>query len=550
MRPDSLLFVASTLLLAVAASAQVAQPGRPASSRHAALALGDVPAYVLPAPDLERLMREDEERNHWPLRYGAAIPTGFATDDAGRWDVLGGELVWRLRIVSPGARSLGLLFDRYELPASGRVFVYTPDRSMVLGAFTAATRQANGMLAVQPVLGDEVVIEYVQDAGDSGAPELRVGEVVHDYRGILDQLALDAPMALTGAGCLVDVNCPQGALFQDIKRSAMFMLFSGTYCSAGLLNNTADDETPYFLTANHCGNMTNVVAVFGYENAGCGSGGSSQSNTVAGATLLVASNQHDSQLYVLSNPVPHAYEPFYAGWERGSAPPGPAISISHPNGLPKKIARDDDAPVLSGTNFRATWEIGKLEPGSSGSPLFSGDKRVLGPACCVSDFTCNQWAIYGRFGLFWTQKSLGQWLDPLALDPQAIDGWDPVNGQAIPYNGSGINPIVYTSVTPPTLGTTWVAQIDTTVLPFPSTTWIVGYLGPSSGAILPQGELLVSTAGGRLFLSVAGSSGGISQHSNPIPNLPILVGQNAYTQGVLLLGTPTLLTNGLELRLR
>jgi lysyl endopeptidase len=550
MRLARLLSVACTSLLAVPAAAQIAQPGRPASARHLALAPADVPAYVLPEPDLARLMREDEERNHWPLRYGAALATALASDDAGRWDALGGELVWRIRIASPGARSLGLLFDRYELPPTGRVFVYPGDRSTVLGAFTQATRQPNGMLAVQPVLGDELVVEYVQDAADPGRPELRIGEVVHDYRGILDQLAVDGSLALSGGGCLVDVNCPAGAAFQDIKRSVMFMLFSGTFCSAGLLNNTADDETPYFLTANHCGNMTNVVAVFGYENVGCGPGGASQADTVSGATLLAASSNHDSQLYVLSSSPPHVYEPFYAGWDRGSAPPGPAISISHPSGHPQKIARDHEAPVLSGTNFRATWDFGRLEGGSSGSPLFSGDKRVIGPACCVSDFTCNQWAIYGRFGLFWTARNLQTWLDPLGADPEGIDGFDPINGQAVVYNGSGANASVYRSVTPPTLGTTWIAEIDASIIPFPTTSWIVAYLTPSSGTFLPQGELLVSIAGGRLFLSVAAPSGGIAQHSNPIPNLPILIGQKAFTQGVLVAGAPLLLTNGLELRLR
>ncbi len=540
----------SALLLGTVAAAQLGQAGQPASARQPQLLPDDVPTRVMPRPDVEGLMREDEERNHWPARYGAVIPTTLSSDDAGRWDdVPSGELVWRLRLVSPGARSLGILFDRFELPASGKLFVHGAKRDTVLGAFTQATRQANGMLAVQPVVGDELTLEYVQDLDDPGRPLLGVGEVIHDYRGILDALFLENPVAL-GGGCLIDINCAIGAPYRDIQRSVLFVLFSGSYCSAGLVNNTAGDGTPYFLTANHCGDMTNVVAVFGYENVGCSMGPSSQANSISGATLLAASTRFDSQLYQLSAAPPASFQPFFAGWDRNLNQPGPAISISHPNGAPKKIARDNDTPLVNGTRYQATWEVGKLSPGSSGSPLFNGAKRVIGPACCVNDFTCNgQWGIYGRFGGFWAQKNLGQWLDPLAVDPLSLDGFDPFQGQAIVYNGSGANLVLYSSTTPPTLGTTWNAALSTASFPGATETWIFGYLAPSSGTFLPYGELLVDSSSPKAFTSIAPSAGGVSLHSNALPNLPALIGLELYTQG-LLLGGPILLTNGIELRLR
>lgn len=550
MRHALLLSSFSLGLLASTLGAQLAQPGQPATARHAHALASDLPAFVLPRPDVARYLAEDEAGGNWPYRYGAVIPSTLSMDDAGTWEELpSGELVWRLRLTSPGARSLGLLFGEYELPAGGRLFVYDQARTQVLGAFISATRQPNGMLAVQPVFGDDLTLEYVQDATVSAKPKLRLAEVVHDYRGILDAVRVGAPQSLM-AGCLVDVNCAQGAPYQDVKRAVVLVLFGGIYCSAGMLNNTAADGTPYFLTANHCGNMTNGVAVFGYENAACGSGGASQANTVSGATLLANSTLFDSQLYLLSSPPPASFLPFYAGWDRSTNPPGPSISISHPNALPKKIAGDSDAPTLNGTRFQAIWDYGKLEPGSSGSPLFCGTKRVIGPACCVSDFTCrSQWAIYGRFGGFWQQQNLAQWLDPLSADPQTLDGLDLSPAQALPYNGGGSNLQLYVSTTPPALGTTWQASIDATLLPFTTSTWIFGYVTPSAGSFTPWGELLVSTASPRLFVSIAPAVGGASLHSNPIPNLPALAGQTAWTQGLLLGPGPLLLTNGVELRL-
>jgi len=550
MRPATIALLAS--LLSVSASAQLSVPGSPASQRHPGLLTDQVATHVVARPDVETLMREDEQRNQWPLRYGAVVPLGLSSDEAGTWEELpGGELVWRLRLVAPGAYSLGLLLDRFEPAPGGELYVVSAGGATRLGAFTAAARQPNGMLALQPVLGSELVVEYVQPAAETARPELRLGEVVWDYLGILDRLVLEQPLALGGGGCLVDINCPQGQGYQDIKRSVLFVLVGGGFCSATLLNNTAEDQTPYFLTANHCGNMTNVVAVFGYENSGCSTADASQMLSLSGATLLAASNRYDSQLYRLSSTPPASFEPFYAGWDRATNPPGPGISISHPSGLPRKLARDNDAPVLNNTDFRATWELGKLEGGSSGSALFSGAKRVLGAACCVSDFDCRtQWAIYGRLGGFYDQKLLGQWLDPLGVDPTAIDGYDPFQGQAVVYDGSGANPVVYSS-SPPTVGSVWTATIDTTAVPFPNvSTWIAGYRQPAAGFFVSQGELLVDLGSPLLFTSIAPSVANVSTHTSPIPANPALIGTRVYTQAVIVLGQPLTLTNGLELRLR
>lgn len=539
-------------VLAAPRLAQVSVPGTPPSLRQPLLFVEEPPLVLLPAPDVAALRAEDEVRGQWPLRYGAVIATELDSARTGEWlQLAGGELVWRVALASPGALSLGVLFDRFELPPGGELYLHDAGRTRVLGAYTAENRQENGMLAIEPVLGERVVIEYVQPAGVASMPALRIGEVVHDYLGILDRLVVEAPMGLSRGGCLVDINCPEGDGYQDIKRAVIMVLMGGGLCSAGLVNNTAEDGTPYFLTANHCGNMTNVVAVFGYENTGCGPGGASQSRTLSGATLLADSTRYDSQLYRLNSAPPASYAPFFAGWERGSTPPAPAISISHPSGFPKKLARDDDGAVASGTDFRAIWELGRLEGGSSGSPLFSGAKRVIGPACCVSDFFCNsQWGIYGQFGGFYASRNLGQWLDPLGLDPQAFDGHDPYQGEATNYNGAGVNPSIYASVTPPTLGTSWVARVDVRTVPFVSATWILIHAAPRAGVFLPQGELLIDLASPRYFRSIAPVAGGYSTHTNAIPNQPGLFGLTAYSQALVFAPGPAALTNGLALLLR
>src|SRR5690606_2107290 len=98
--------------LAGAALGQIRHPGTPASE------MFDLPAevdtVVLDAPDVARLKAEDAVAPEvGPLRYGAVLSTSLGLDNAGTWTELDdyGLRVWRLRLVSPGAFTLGVTFD-------------------------------------------------------------------------------------------------------------------------------------------------------------------------------------------------------------------------------------------------------------------------------------------------------------------------------------------------------------------------------------------------------------------------------------------------------
>jgi hypothetical protein len=169
----------------------------------------------------------------------------------------------------------------------------------------------------------------------------------------------------------------------------------------------------------------------------------------------------------------------------------------------------------------------------------------------VTDFNCAlQTAWYGRFDKFWTTQGLAQWLDPLGLDPLTTEGHDPFRGQAFPYNGSGLNPALYFSTSPPSVGTTWTAWVDVSEYGLQMMTSIIGHTEPQSGVFMIAGELLVKLSSPRVLNSLAPSFGGPGRHSNPIPSLSSLVGLRVYTQGVMIIGTDRAYTNGLELLLR
>jgi hypothetical protein len=430
------------------------------------------------------------------------------------------------------------------VPRGAQVFLYSPDRSELLGAYGESNENPNGMLAIQPLRGDRVVIEYVEPAGTRARPKLAVGPLIHDYRDVLAALQ---PGGIIAISCFIDVNCPEVAEHQDIKRAVVWLFGGGGGCSGSILNNTAEDGTPYLLTAKHCGSMTNAVAVFDYERTGCGAGSSSQSKTISGATLLAQSTPFDGQLYRLNHTPPANYEPFYAGWTTATDIHNtPFVGISHPSGLPKKFQQDDDPPLLSQSQVNVVFDDGLIQPGSSGSPLFDVWEHVVGALTSGAGTCGNNFANYGRFDRFYETQGLGQWLDPQGWGLSAIDGYDPFEPYAVAYDGDQTNPAVYSTAEVPTLGTTWTGTVNASGHPGATSSVLVGYTAPAEGPTISYGQLLVDTGSTKLLQQGAPVALGLSQHDLALPADGSLAGLVLYTQAFLV-GGGTEATNALKL---
>ena len=75
----------------------------------------------------------------------------------------------------------------------------------------------------------------------------------------------------------------------------------------------------------------------------------------------------------------------------------------------------------------ADWEDGTTEPGSSGSPLFDADHRIVGQlhggeASC--SYNVNDY--YGKFSTSWN-NGLSGWLDPNNTGTLVLDGIDAID---------------------------------------------------------------------------------------------------------------------------
>ena len=447
---------------AVGALALVAALAATAGAARAALPVEAVDHIQIPPLNVAALAAEDllRDSSGEPARFAVphAVIVTPATD--GTWEQLDNGLsLWRLRISSPGAPSLNLGFTHYWMPPGGALYLSATDGSYKLPPFTAADNSDHGQLWTPVVLSDDVLVTVQVPTAVAHRLILELASINVGYR------FFGATQDKAGS-CNVDVICPQGDPWRDqIKSVGVYTLNGSWTCTGAAINNTAGDRKPYFLTANHCGinsgNAATLVVYWNFFSPVCGQhGGGSLSQFQTGATWRASYSSPDFTLVELTqNPQP-AFDVYLAGWDRTSANPQSSTCIHHPGTDEKSISFDFQPAYTTsyggtsspgdGTHIYVDWDPtppywGITEPGSSGSPLFNQDKRIVGqlhggPSSCTSS---NKHDYYGRLSVSWTgggtnSSRLSNWLDPLGTGATAIDGL-PFNLQSglkvTPYGG-------------------------------------------------------------------------------------------------------------------
>lgn len=370
-----------------------------------------------------------------PYRFGIEVPVALSPWSFGEWFERGDLRIWRGRIVSENAYSLHLLFDGFRLAPHGRLYLLADDPEIaVRGPFTARDHQADGRFATAPLPGAAITLEYVEPIhGPRGG--FSISHVVHAYRDAFAFAARKkAGTANASGACNINVNCPAGALHQDVKQSIALVVIGGGTCSGALLNNTAQDGTQLFLTANHCASGGPAPSqwsfVFNYEVQGCTGTLASKVDSLSGSTLIQKGANADYCLVRIHPAIPPSFQVYFAGFDATGAAITNSSGIHHPQGDPRKICFDDNP--ASKAQFQgaecwkiAQWELGVTEPGSSGSPLFDQNKLVVGQlyggiAACgnpVNDY-------YGRLEIAAKNASVANALDPIGGAPTTMPGVD------------------------------------------------------------------------------------------------------------------------------
>ncbi|MHA3788215.1 T9SS type A sorting domain-containing protein [Flavobacterium hauense] len=443
---------------------QVTNTGKPASWEF--MTKSKVAANAMPEFDLAKLNEEDkindaDKTKAW--RYGYEFTVDHNLANSGEWTTLAnGDRIWRIRYTSAGAKTMNFLFSDYYMPAGAKVYLYNNDRTDLLGAYDAAQNNEKRELGTWLISGEDIWIEYFEPAAVKGLGKLEIFKVVHGYRSVANMQKSPDDDLNTSGKCNYDVNCDMGAInsLKDINKKAIGLIIvnNSSFCTGALINTTANDGTPYLLTANHCvenRNVTNWAFRFNWisPNPVCAQNAKSTTNapdyyqTVSGAELKAKSAASDFCLLKLTSELPAEWDLVWAGWSRNTTPPSSTFGIHHPSGDIMKACKDANAPSIDNSDglfmwVVNDWDMGVTEGGSSGSPLFDNNGRIIGQLYggeseCVGTTDNGGFDIYGRFDVSWTggassSTRLKDWLDPANTNALTVNYRTPSGEPVVP----------------------------------------------------------------------------------------------------------------------
>ncbi len=453
MKKVTVSFIA--LLMGLTYINGVAYAAGPLSQTLKLKSIGSTSRVDLPALDLDTLRSKAfDSSTDKTLKFAQVNEYNISSEGNSGWINVVHEnramSIWRLEIDSPNGYSINLGFSEYEMPAGGKLFVYADGYQHMVRPFTDADNEEHGELWTPIIPAKNIVVEINVPTQLKGDMRLELNKINQAY---LDITRLSEEFkALKSGSCNFDVVCPQGNGWRDqIQSVAAYSLGGGLFCTGAAINNVVNDKRPFFLTANHCGltssNAPSVVAYWNFQNSTCRAAGSaasggfgdgvlSQFNT--GAIFRASYQPSDMTLIEFDDPVLSSANVYFSGWNRANSTFSSAVAIHHPNVDEKRISFENDPVTISSylggtgsgsTHIRvADWDLGTTEPGSSGSPLYDPNKRIIGQlhggfAACGNN--APDW--YGRINRSWngggsSSSRLRDWLDPNNSGAVAIDG--------------------------------------------------------------------------------------------------------------------------------
>ncbi len=363
-------------------------------------------------------------------RFAVPQPVSISARSAQNWEQEGDRWVWRHRVTSPNVVSLNFGFTKFHLPEGAALSIRSADGSQFIRDFTAEDNNAAQELWTPVILTDDVIMELSVPSAAMNELQFELGQVGQGFR------TFDQTFTKSGA-CNIDVACEDSKGWEkEVNSVAVISTGGSTFCTGFMVNNAKGDRTPFFMTAHHCGitagKAPSLVTYWNYQASTCkGSRDGKLSDFQTGATFLATYYDSDFTLVKLNSQPKPEWNVNYAGWSRADEVSPWAVAIHHPNTDEKAISFENEPVEISGyletgtpaknTHIRVNdWDKGTTEPGSSGSPLFNAEHRVIGQlhggwASCSSQTQ----DYYGRFHISWEGKGTANSRLKDHLDPES-----------------------------------------------------------------------------------------------------------------------------------
>ena len=373
------------------------------------------------------------------LQVGVHRPVTASMMAAGVWQTNNdGTTVWRVALQSNNAVGLRVHFTSFSV-GDGKVWIHDTANppKQVFGPYNALGVHGNGDMWTEAVFADTVEVEYQpgSQVQSSGLPPFQIAEIAHLYRFGEREAPLSGAAAsrstdsfyvvgrqpLSGqntpginSSCFIDATCEEGSAMYPavslVTPATAYLIFTqGTsqyQCSGTMLN--APNGQPVLLTAGHCINSNAVAlsltAAFDYRTSTCNAAitpDPTQSPQVLGVQLLSyddnAFTTQDSLDQILNDldyslvqmaGYPSTSDFVLAGYSTEEVLFGENVtSLSYPQGLWVQFAYaprvDSRLDVYGASPFANAYQIeydatGRIDSGSSGSPILDNEGRVLG----------------------------------------------------------------------------------------------------------------------------------------------------------------------------
>lgn len=434
----------------------------------------------LPPPNLSTLkVLNNAQLKH--ARFAIKHPSSTLYNLAGKWQTIGDQAIWKLEINAEDTYSLNVGFKNVFLPNGAKLFIYSADGSQA----TVFTHEDNNHAKQiwSPVFDTNHI--YV---------EINVPVALQNYLSFdfthINQGFKDYKNIFKSGICNIDVACSASAEWEnEIRSVTRYTITVGSdnfFCTGTLVNNSNADNTPYILTADHCGvsavTAPSMVFNWNFETSACsGIANGSEAIFNSGATFRAGwtesspSNGSDFALVEMTSAPPVAANAVFAGWDNNNTTPSSVVGIHHPSGDEKRISfangslsitnEGSNVANASGKYLRiAAWDGGTTEQGSSGSAIWNSDHRIVGTltsgiSACAGTVNNGEPDWYGRMASHWegggtASTRLKDWLDPAnggtlnALDANVANCNRPSASIAINSSPTTINTNVGFSVAP------------------------------------------------------------------------------------------------------